>query len=209
VAHQTTDYDQGIDLDETQLNGGAPGAAATVAALFVLKEIEFVDASIGDSAIPYSESPLNSTGIGATEDDVSVLWLKPGASISAAVELLESNATAIGLGEIFYGPTLWLNYGNGSLDPGQDPRIPECSSPIQISRPPQFPQPPPPHRSRRRLSKPWDWSREPWTRCAKRVPLYCRRSTHNSRTNAIAQQVLPVRDCLCGRYPRFVATAVS
>lgn len=136
----------------------------------LLKEIEFVDASIGDivgalksagiydetlvvvtakhgdspidprsyvangthtpatllgTAIPFSESPLNTTGIGATEDDVSVLWLKPGASVSAAVELLESNAAAIGLGQIFYGPSLWLNYGIGGLDPGQDPRTPD------------------------------------------------------------------------------------
>jgi hypothetical protein len=136
----------------------------------LLKEIEFVDASIGDivgalknagiydetllivtakhgdspidprsyvadgahtpatllgNAIPYSESPLNSTGIGATEDDVSVLWLKQGASVSAAAELLESDAAAIGLGQIFYGPSLWLNYGIGGLDPGQDPRTPD------------------------------------------------------------------------------------
>ena len=79
---------------------------------------------LGD-AIPYSESPLNPTGIGATEDDVSVLWLKAGASVTAAVALLETNATEIGLGEIFYGPTLALNYNVGGLDPGQDPRSPD------------------------------------------------------------------------------------
>jgi arylsulfatase A-like enzyme len=149
--------------------GGYQNAEALPSAE-LLKEIEFVDASIGDivgalksagiyddtllivtakhgdspidprsyvaegtntpatllgNAIPYSESPLNSTGIGATEDDVSVLWLKQGASVSAAVELLESNAAAIGLGQIFYGPSLWLNYGVGGLDPGQDPRTPD------------------------------------------------------------------------------------
>jgi hypothetical protein len=64
-------------------------------------------------AIPYSESPLNSTGIGATEDDVSVLWLIKGESVPAAVELLEQNAAAIGLGQIYYGPTLALNYNVG------------------------------------------------------------------------------------------------
>lgn len=135
-----------------------------------MKEIEFVDASIGDivsalkgaglyddtliiitakhgespidpsryvadgsntpatllaAYIPYSESPLNSTGIGATEDDVSVLWLKKGVSLTSAEELLEKNATAIGLGEIYYGPTLALNYNVGGLDPGQDPRTPD------------------------------------------------------------------------------------
>jgi hypothetical protein len=82
-------------------------------------------ATLLGSAIPFSESPLNTTGIGATEDDVSVLWLKEGASVPAAVELLESNAAAIGLGEIYYGPSLWLNFAVGGLDPGQDPRAPD------------------------------------------------------------------------------------
>ncbi len=136
----------------------------------LLKEIEFVDASVGDiiealmdagiyndtlvvitakhgespidtsqyvadgtntpatllgPAIPFSESPLNTTGIGATEDDVSVLWLKPGESIPAAVNLLDANAAAIGLGEIYYGPTLALNYGVGGLAAGEDPRSPD------------------------------------------------------------------------------------
>jgi hypothetical protein len=82
-------------------------------------------ATLLGNAIPFSESPLNSTGIGATEDDVSVLWLKKGASVIDAVELLEKNAAAIGLGEIYYGPTLALNYNVGGLDPGEDPRTPD------------------------------------------------------------------------------------
>jgi predicted AlkP superfamily pyrophosphatase or phosphodiesterase len=79
----------------------------------------------GDGYIPYSESPLNPTGIGATEDDVSVLWLNAGASVPNAVQILENNAAAIGLGQIFYGPTLALNYGVGGLGPGLDPRAPD------------------------------------------------------------------------------------
>jgi hypothetical protein len=75
--------------------------------------------------IPFSESPLNPTGIGATEDDVSVLWLNPGVSVTAAVARLEENATAIGLGEIFSGPALALNYNVGGLGPGLDPRTPD------------------------------------------------------------------------------------
>ncbi len=82
-------------------------------------------ATLLGTAIPFSESPLNKTGIGATEDDVSVLWLNPGASVTDAVSLLESRAAAIGLGEIYYGPTLWLNYNVGGLDPGEDPRTPD------------------------------------------------------------------------------------
>jgi hypothetical protein len=149
--------------------GGYQNAAALPSSQ-LLQEIEFVDASIGDivsalknagiqedtllvitakhgespidtslyvadgsntpatllgSAIPFSESPLNTTGIGATEDDVSVLWLNRGASVTDAVSLLESNAAAIGLGQIYYGSTLALNYNVGGLDPGQDPRTPD------------------------------------------------------------------------------------
>jgi len=54
-----------------------------------------------------------------------VLWLKKGASVDAAVKLLEANATAIGMGEILYGGSLASNYDVGGLDPGQDPRAPD------------------------------------------------------------------------------------
>jgi hypothetical protein len=82
-------------------------------------------ATLLGTRIPFSESPLNSTGIGATEDDVSVLWLNKGESVPSAVELLEQNATAIGLGQIYYGPSLALNYNVGGWAPGQDPRTPD------------------------------------------------------------------------------------
>jgi hypothetical protein len=82
-------------------------------------------ATLLSSVIPASESPLTPGGIGATEDDVSVLWLNPGANIPAAVQLLETNAAAIGLGQIYYGPTLALNYNAGGLGPGLDPRSPD------------------------------------------------------------------------------------
>ncbi len=81
-------------------------------------------ATLLGSAIPPSESPL-SGGIGATEDDVSVLWLAKGASIPAAVKLLEDDSSLIGLGEIYYGPTLALNYNVGGLGQGLDPRSPD------------------------------------------------------------------------------------
>jgi predicted AlkP superfamily pyrophosphatase or phosphodiesterase len=160
----------GESVFELGVGTGGYQNAAALPTPELLKEIEFVDASIGDivhalkaagiyddtlimitakhgespidpslyvadgsntpatllgTAIPFSESPLNSTGIGATEDDVSVLWLKKGASVNSAVELLEKNAAAIGLGQIYYGPTLYLNYNVGGLDPGDDPRTPD------------------------------------------------------------------------------------
>jgi hypothetical protein len=160
----------GESVLETGVGKGGYLNAAAEPTYELQKEIEFVDASIGDiinalmnagiyndtlviitakhgespidtsqyvadgtntpatllgPAIPFSESPLNTTGIGATEDDVSVLWLKPGYSVPNAVALLNKDAAAIGLGEIYYGPTLAMNYGVGGLNPGEDPRSPD------------------------------------------------------------------------------------
>lgn len=160
----------GQSLYEPNVGAGGYMNASALPSAQLLKEIEFVDASVGDivtalkdrgiyddtliivtakhgespidpasyvadgantpatllgTAIPYSESPLNTTGIGATEDDVSVLWLKKGASLNAAVEVLEKNAAALGVGQIYYGQTLAANYGVGGLGPGQDPRSPD------------------------------------------------------------------------------------
>ncbi len=82
-------------------------------------------ATLMGTMIPFSESPLNTTGIGATEDDVSVLWLKKGVSVATAVQILESNATEIGMGEIYYGPSIAPNYNVGGWGPGQDSRTPD------------------------------------------------------------------------------------
>jgi hypothetical protein len=73
--------------------------------------------------IPFSESTNNANGIGPTEDDVSLLWLNSPSNTDAAVQILEQNASAtgIGLGQFFYGPSLILNYN----DPTRDPRTPD------------------------------------------------------------------------------------
>jgi Type I phosphodiesterase / nucleotide pyrophosphatase len=72
--------------------------------------------------IPDSES-TNGSGIGPTEDDVSLLWLKNSSETDASVKILEDNASATGiaLGQIFYGPSLSINYN----DPTKDPRTPD------------------------------------------------------------------------------------
>ena len=75
--------------------------------------------------IPYSESPLNPTGIGPTEDDVSLLWLSPGSDTKKAVDLLEENSTAIGLGQIYYGRSLQSMIDKPGLPPNGDPRTPD------------------------------------------------------------------------------------
>jgi Type I phosphodiesterase / nucleotide pyrophosphatase len=73
--------------------------------------------------IPYSESTNNPTGIGPTEDDVSLVWLTSSSETEASVQILEDNAAATGiaLGQIYYGPSLSLNYN----DPTVDPRTPD------------------------------------------------------------------------------------
>ena len=75
--------------------------------------------------LPLSESPLNPTGIGATEDDVSLLWLKDSSQTASAVATLEENGSKIGLGTIFYGPSLAMNYNPPGLPPYGDPRTPD------------------------------------------------------------------------------------
>ena len=73
--------------------------------------------------IPLSESTNNPTGIGPTEDDVSLVWLSNSADTLASVGILEANSatTGIALGQIYYGPSLILNYN----DPTVDPRTPD------------------------------------------------------------------------------------
>lgn len=73
--------------------------------------------------IPFPESTNNVNGIGPTEDDVSLLWLDSSSHTDAAVQILEQNASASGiaLGQIYYGPSLAINYNN----PTADPRTPD------------------------------------------------------------------------------------
>jgi hypothetical protein len=72
--------------------------------------------------IPDSESPLGN-GIGPTEDDVSLLWLKNSSETNDSVTILEENAgpSGIALGQIYYGPALSINFH----DPTVDPRTPD------------------------------------------------------------------------------------
>ena len=76
-------------------------------------------ATILQSLLPYSESPANPNGIGPTEDDISLLWLKSSADTASAVSTLETpaNRKAAGIGQIFYGPSLALNYNWPTVDP--------------------------------------------------------------------------------------------
>jgi hypothetical protein len=80
---------------------------------------------------PYPGNPNtqnNAAGlgpIGPTEDDVALLWLAPGASVTSAVTALEASGTAVGLGQIFWGASLQAIYGAPGLPPAGDPRVPD------------------------------------------------------------------------------------
>jgi hypothetical protein len=66
-----------------------------------------------------SESDPN--GLGPTQDDVSLLWLKDSGQLTTAVNMLEGHAAAAGIGEIFAGRGLAQMY---NAAPG-DPRTPD------------------------------------------------------------------------------------
>jgi hypothetical protein len=100
-------------IDPNRYQGiGLNGDAITTSPVALLSNAGF---------IPWSESTNNPTGIGSTEDDVSLIWLKSSADTEASVKIIEDNATAVGLGQIFYGPSLALNFN----DPTIDPRTPD------------------------------------------------------------------------------------
>jgi hypothetical protein len=55
-------------------------------------------------------------GLGATEDDISLNWLKDSNNTVAAVNLLEASAAAAGIGQIFYGASITTDYNSPLTD---------------------------------------------------------------------------------------------
>ena len=84
-------------------------------------------ATILDNAglLPYSESPSNPTGIGPTEDDISVIWLNDSSKTEEAVTLLQKQSpptdNIAGIGEIYSGASLTQIFNS----PDQDTRSPD------------------------------------------------------------------------------------
>jgi hypothetical protein len=83
----------------------------------------------GASCLPLSESPSNPTGIGPTEDDVSLIWLNSSCSTATAVGILRTQspttANIAGIGQIFAGPGITQIYNAPGLPPNGDPRTPD------------------------------------------------------------------------------------
>ncbi|MFZ0564309.1 MAG: alkaline phosphatase family protein [Terriglobales bacterium] len=79
--------------------------------------------------LPYSESPLNPTGLGPTEDDVSLVWLSTNCTAENVVEMLETQSPSTnniaGIGEIFWGAGMTQLYNAPGLPPSGDPRTPD------------------------------------------------------------------------------------
>jgi hypothetical protein len=57
-----------------------------------------------------------SGGLGATQDDISLNWLKDSNNTVTAVSLLETNAAAAGIGQIFYGASITTDYNSPLID---------------------------------------------------------------------------------------------
>jgi hypothetical protein len=83
----------------------------------------------GLGCIPSSESPSNPTGIGPTEDDVSLVWLNGNCTTAYAVAQLRSasptRSNVAGVGEILSGPLLTTYFNAPGLPPTGDPRTPD------------------------------------------------------------------------------------
>jgi hypothetical protein len=83
----------------------------------------------GAGCIPESESPLNPTGIGPTEDDVSLVWLNGSCTTANAVSILEAQSPATGniagIGQIFWGTGIAQLFNTPGLLPKGDPRTPD------------------------------------------------------------------------------------
>ncbi len=79
--------------------------------------------------LPFSESPLNPTGIGPTEDDVSLVWLDSKCTAESVVAMLETQSPSTnniaGIGEIFWGAGITQLFNAPGLPPDGDPRTPD------------------------------------------------------------------------------------
>ncbi len=83
----------------------------------------------GFGCLPLSESPSNPTGIGPTEDDISLIWLNSNCTAADAVNKLEAGSPAsgnvAGIGQIFWGRGIAQLFNPPGYAPTGDPRTPD------------------------------------------------------------------------------------
>jgi hypothetical protein len=77
------------------------------------------------NCIPFSGSPLNTTGIGPTEDDISLIWLSSSCSTASAVATIQQSASELAIDEIFVGNTLTTMFNAPGIPPNGDSRTPD------------------------------------------------------------------------------------
>jgi hypothetical protein len=96
-------------------------------ATFPSDPVTTTPADIVANFLPASVTDPN--GPGATQDDISVLWLADEAQTTNAVKLLESTSPTTnniaGIGQIFSGPAITQMFNAPGLPPNGDPRTPD------------------------------------------------------------------------------------
>jgi Type I phosphodiesterase / nucleotide pyrophosphatase len=78
-----------------------------------------------NNCIPFSESPLNTSGVGPTEDDISLIWLNSSCTADSAVGIVEQAAGQLAIDEVFVGNTLTTLFNPPGIPPSGDPRTPD------------------------------------------------------------------------------------
>jgi hypothetical protein len=111
----------------TAKHGQSPVDSARYTRITSTGAVTTAPSKIIDSCLPDSESNAGNQ-IGPTEDDVSLLWLKPGCSAESEVTTLETTSPAshniAGIGQIFWGSALTQMFDAPGLAP-KDPRTPD------------------------------------------------------------------------------------
>lgn len=113
----------------TAKHGQSPIDSARYTGITTSGPVTTSPATILESCLPFSESPANPTGIGPTEDDVSLVWLSSSCTTQSAVSTLETTSPAsnnvAGIGQIFWGAALTQLFNAPGLPPNGDPRTPD------------------------------------------------------------------------------------
>ncbi len=124
------DYDSTL-IVVTAKHGQSPVDSGRYTGITAAGPVQTSPATILDAAgcLPTSESPSNASGIGPTEDDISLIWLNSKCTTAQAVALLETHSPAssniAGIGEILSGPALSQLYNTPGLAPHGDSRTPD------------------------------------------------------------------------------------
>jgi hypothetical protein len=113
----------------TAKHGQSPVDSARYTGITSTGPVTTSPATTLEALLPFSESPANPTGIGPTEDDISLIWLSDSSQTTNAVTMLESQSPATaniaGIGEIFSGPGIGQMFNLPGLPPNGDPRTPD------------------------------------------------------------------------------------